>query len=135
MYGSGRFRWRSTQAPVRSPAHDFAASVNHIAAAQPSSCHWDSSLPRMARRTSRTAGWPVSSSFRLEPVTHRALRQPGASLYSRGTVEFQFPQALARGLGAPVVVHELRRGSVVFSGEPGELAPAGPGPWTTPGLP
>ncbi len=62
-------------------AHDLAASVNHIAAAHPSNCHWECVLsPFVASRKSRTAAWEVSSKSRLEPVAHRALRQRGEFL-------------------------------------------------------
>ncbi|MEV4685034.1 ATP-binding cassette domain-containing protein [Streptomyces kurssanovii] len=60
--------------------------------------------------------------------TYRLLRGLDAAVV---VAEQRLPQALAQGPGAPVVVHELRRGSLVFSGEPGELTPAGPGPSAT----
>lgn len=56
---------------------------------------------------------------------HRLLKELDAAVV---VAEQRLPQALSQGPGAPVVVHELRRGSVVFSGEPGELDPAGSGP-------
>ncbi|MET9425700.1 MULTISPECIES: ATP-binding cassette domain-containing protein [unclassified Streptomyces] len=61
--------------------------------------------------------------------TYRLLRGLDAAVV---VAEQRLPQALTQGPGAPVVVHELRRGSVVFSGEPGELAPAGTGPPAAP---
>lgn len=56
---------------------------------------------------------------------YRLLRGLDAAVVVTG---HRLPQCLAQGPGAPVVVHELRRGHVVFSGEPGERAPAGTGP-------
>ncbi|MEU1121617.1 MULTISPECIES: ATP-binding cassette domain-containing protein [unclassified Streptomyces] len=40
--------------------------------------------------------------------------------------EQRLPSALRAGAGRAAVVHELRRGAVVFSGEPGEVSPARP---------
>lgn len=56
------------------------------------------------------------------------LRELGAAVV---VAEQRLPEALRHG-GPPVVVHELRCGSVVFSGEPAELAPVSPGPGGAP---
>jgi len=53
--------------------------------------------------------------------TYELLRTLDAAVV---VAEQRLPPGLL-GVGSPVLVHELRRGSVVFSGEPAEWPPEG----------
>ncbi|MEU8956740.1 ATP-binding cassette domain-containing protein [Streptomyces sp. NPDC048518] len=55
--------------------------------------------------------------------TYQLLAGTGACVV---LAEQRLPSALRAGAGRAAVVHALRRGAVVFSGEPGEVSPARP---------
>ncbi|MCF3121605.1 ATP-binding cassette domain-containing protein [Streptomyces arenae] len=56
--------------------------------------------------------------------TYALLREVAADGACVAMAEQRLPPALRGGAGRATVVHELRRGAVVFSGEPGEISSA-----------
>ncbi|MGX6740399.1 hypothetical protein [Streptomyces xantholiticus] len=95
---------------------DSTASVQHMAAAR----------PRAATRTTPHLARSVGT--RAPAVADRTYELLRGLVAAVVVAEQRLPDALRHGRGPPVLVHELRRGSVLFSGEPVGLPPAGPRP-------